>query len=382
MLPRVPQTVSHLAEVLRCSFEALPGGDGAGPLGTASTVLVIVVDGLGHENLLRNRAYARCLSRADGERIETTLPSTTATAISTLTTGVLPGAHGMLGYDIWDERAGRMRKPLREWEGITDVREWFVHETLFERFAREGIRSTVLGRSAHAGSGLSAAMLTGARYLSEDNLAQRITRGMALATAAVRTAASDPQLVYVYCDELDRIAHRAGVASAEWVNALEHLDAVVAEATRRLPAGLGVVLTADHGIVDIPVSGHVTFDNSSAMDAVLRTGGEPRFRMLYLAEQADPGQQRAVWQEHLGAHARVWLREEAIAAGWFGEVAPGLLSRLGQLLLLPVDGVALYGSDSASAGERGMIGQHGGLSETERGVPLLRWGAFDRVAGA
>src|SRR5690554_3612317 len=58
-------------------------------------MVVIVVDGLGHANLKASLGHARTLGSLQSRRIETVIPSTTDAALTTITTGRLPGTHGL-----------------------------------------------------------------------------------------------------------------------------------------------------------------------------------------------------------------------------------------------------------------------------------------------
>ena len=104
--------------------------------------------------------------------------------------------------------------------------------------------------------------------------------------------------------------------------------------------------------------------------------GEPRCLQLHLqaGESADDHAER--WRLSEGSRAWVATRAEAIEAGWFGEVAPEVLPRIGEVLVAARRRIAYY-ADPDDRGRR-MIGQHGSLSPDELIIPLLRFGAFAR----
>ena len=105
-------------------------------------------------------------------------------------------------------------------------------------------------------------------------------------------------------------------------------------------------------------------------------GGEPRFRSLYLREGADPAAVANAIREHEGQRALVLTRDEAIATGMFGPMlAPGVAERLGEVLLIARKQVA-YFDDAADPAMLEMVGQHGGLTDEERGIPLILAGAL------
>lgn len=342
------------------STDALPG---------IRSLVMVVVDGLGHANLKARAGHAPTLSRLQQRRIETVVPSTTGAALTTLTTGRLPGAHGLVGYKIRHPERGLVTT-LKDWDGIPDRRSWQLATPLFEAARSAGARPVAIGRPAHAVGGLTEAILTGADYVP----GQRIEDRFAAASALLR--GNDPIVAYLYIDELDKAAHEAGWQSPQWVRRLEQLDASLDLFLRGLPADVGVIVTADHGIVDVGAHQQIMLDSSpDLLQDVLEIGGEPRFRSLYLEPGSDPGSTAARWVAAEGNRAWVMTRDEAIGSGMFGPVAPGVAARLGDVLIAARKNVAYYRSDD-DPGALAMVGQHGSFSEDERGVPLMIGGAL------
>ncbi len=332
--------------------------------------VMVVVDGLGSANLQATRAHAPTLARLGGKRIETVLPSTTGAALTTLATGQLPGQHGLIGYKIRHPKLG-LRTTLKEWEGIDEVREWQRAQPLWALAGQLSARSVAIGRPSHASGGLTSAILTGAEYHGARTIADRF------ATASDLFRGGDSLLAYLYIDELDKAAHSDGWQSALWLKRLEALDTALGDFLRALPGDVGVIVTADHGVLDIPRHRRMNLDVLAAdsFDRVEEVGGEPRMRSLYLEEGADPESIAVDLSATLGKLAWVGTREEAIDAGWFGPVDPQVAPRLGEVIVAARAQVAFTLShDSAEAVD--MVGQHGGLSAEERGVPLLLAGAL------
>ncbi|MBL3700382.1 alkaline phosphatase family protein [Leucobacter luti] len=392
MLPTAADNGARLAAILPSGIAAVASGLGRDPRDTLSEIypgagsdgfkdldlglvpklrslVLIVVDGLGHANLRARRGHAPTLSGLPQRRIETVAPSTTGAALTTITTGRLPGAHGLIGYRIRHPELGLVTT-LSEWDGIPDRRSWQLADPLFANAAALGARPVVIGRPAHASGGLTEAILTGADYLP----GQRIEDRFALGSQALRRG--EPTVMYLYVDELDRAAHEFGVESAEWVRRLEQLDAALADFLRTLPGDTGVVVTADHGIVDVAPQQQVLLDSDPELLAgVGMVGGEPRFRSLYLEPGIDPAEVQRRWAAAEGDRAWVSTRDEAIASGVFGPVAPGVAERLGDVLIAARKRVA-YTLSTDDPGVHAMVGQHGSFSDEERGVPLALGGAL------
>jgi hypothetical protein len=235
---------------------------------------------------------------------------------------------------------------------------------VFERAVRRGVRAFATGPRHYADSGFTAAVLRGAEYLGARTVEHRFD------AALEAFAAGGSAIGYCYIPELDQIAHREGVSSGAWTTELEALDAAVAAAARRLRPGERMLVTADHGMVDVPVEQQVLVDTiPGLLEPVRHLAGEPRLLQLHLERGADAVALAARWREALGRLADVRTRSEAIAAGWFGTVDPAVEPRIGDVLVAARSRAAFY--DGRTGAGRGMVGQHGAWTDAERLVPLL-----------
>lgn len=368
MLPARPRLPYRLADVMTDSLAALRGD--AGPLGLPRLrhVIVVLIDGLGAPALAERAGHARILApRLErGSTAGTVFPSTTATALAALTTGALPGETGMVGYLARDPDRDRVVNLLSGWATGPHPESWQPVPTVFQSAAAEGIAVAAIGPARYAVSGFSRAVLRGAPYLSAQTVEDRMRRAREHATSALRT------LSYVYLPELDAAGHKYGLAAPEWVTALEMADAVVGSLVTRLPSGVAVLVTADHGALDIPASGHLVLE-ADLVRRVRLVAGEPRCLQLHLEADTNASDFAAQLRARHGDVGWVLTRQEAIEADLFGPVRAGVEKRIGDVLLGARRKVAFY--TRADDPARGMIGQHGSLSPEELTVPLLRFGA-------
>jgi len=372
MLPAAFTTRASLATVLPSSLAALEGRANDLGLPRLEHVVVIVVDGLGAAALRARSGHARTLAPMLGKTttIDAGFPTTTAAALATLTTGTTPGEHGLVGYRVRDA-AGRLTNQLSGWDDRMDPATWQRSRTVFERATEQGVRARAIGLPKFAGSGFTAAVLRGAEFLGVQSLSERFD------VAASIVAEAGPGLTYLYVAELDSLAHARGWESPDWTAALETLDALVSAFARRLGPGRGALLTADHGVVDVPESGHILYDTAPELiDGVADVAGEPRMLHLYTAPGASANALAERWRDAEGDRSWVATRAEAIDAGWFGsvvddEVAP----RIGDVLIAARKRVAYYDGRDPQRTGRNMIGQHGSITPEETRVPLLRFGA-------
>lgn len=370
-LPIDPPAARSLTGVLPQLIASVSGrADWFAP---ARSAIVIVADGLGRGNLTQRAAYARFLTERMTKRdaARTVFPATTAAALSSLFTGVLPGEHGIVGYRVRVPGTTSAPNQLTGWEhdGL-DPRSWQRAEPIFERESAAGRRCFVVSRAQYAGTGFTTATVRGAEFVAASGIAERLALAEALADA------HEGALVYAYIPELDVIGHAHGWESDRWSAELEALDAELRRWDRQLAPGIGAVLTADHGMVDVPAHRHILLGESDhLLNDVETIGGEPRMLHLYAADGA-ADRVASRWRASESDRSWVMTRTEAIDAGLFGLVHPDVAPRIGDVLVAARSGVAYYDDRSADKKPQRMIGQHGSLTDQERIVPLVRLGAF------
>ena len=374
MLPAPRGDIPSLADVLTGSFSALQGQANRLDLPAVRSAAVILVDGLGMGSLSANAGHARRLLAAipsPGGVIESAFPTTTAAALATLTTGASAGEHGLVGYRTVDPHADRVVALLRDWDATMVPREWQRRDTVFEIAAMAGIDSVVVGAERYRSTGFTEAVLRGARFAPARSIAERVETAMRLLDGGER------RLVYVYIPELDMAGHSQGVDSDAWRARLDELDAALAVLDSALPRDAGVLLTADHGMLDIPPQRRLIIASDSPLWAGVRhVAGEPRCLHLGVDDATAADRVRDRWRDAEGDRAWVVMRDEAIAAGWFGTVEPHVLPRIGDVLVVARAAVAYFDERSATAQTLAMVGQHGSFSPDETRIPLARWGAF------
>jgi len=379
MLPVPAVSAPRLAGVLASSIASLRREPNAFELPAASGAVVVLVDGLGAANLQARAGHARFLASRMSRRdvIRTVLPSTTAAAIATFATGRMPGEHGLVGYRVLDAAHDRLVNQLSGWDAGMPPDTWQREPTLFETARARGVPSFAVGSARFTDSGFTRAVLRGAEYRPATSIADRFAE-------AHRLLEEQPgALVYLYVPELDQAAHSHGWQSDRWLAFLETLDAELAAFEHRMPRAAGLLVTADHGVIDVPAHRHVFVDvHPDLLEGVRHVGGEPRFLSFYLEPGLDDTARDALlegWRAAEGHRAWVLGRDEAIDAGVYGPVADEVRDRIGDILIAARAGVAYYDRREANRQAEAMIGQHGSLTDEETRVPLIRAGAYARA---
>lgn len=350
----VPSLAAHLG---------LPGAADVLDLPPAERYLLVLVDGLGLDLLARHAGHAPFLAGLERRTITSGVPSTTATSLTSLGTGLPPGRHGIAGYSFWYAPARQVLRTLR-WPADISGLDVQPQLTMFERLERAGVRTTTIAPAHFAGTGLTTAALRGPAFLpvlDEPDQARRVEQAVQAAAAGQRT------LTYCYERRLDHAGHGHGTGSPAWLAELAAIDRLVEAIRAHVPADVRLVVTGDHGMVDVPPDNRLIVEDEPALLAdVTALAGEGRLRQLMTAR---PEQVARRWRERLADRAWVRTRDEAVAEGWFGEVAPRLAGRFGDVLVAMADDGAVMTRTLPK--ELGLVGMHGSLTAAELEVPLL-----------
>ncbi len=353
---------------LATSLLASVGVDHApNPLGLAQTrrACLLIVDGLGWELLRAHQAAAPFLSEltTTGRALSAGFPATAVTSLSSLGTGLPPGQHVMLGYQVAVPGQDRLLNGLR-WDKQVDPLTWQPAPTIYQRAAAAGVDAYRVAARGLEKTGFSLASMRGAAYRSADSL------GALVAQASWALAGSDRALVTVYHAELDGTGHVFGSQSEAWSYQLAHVDKLAEQLASSLPGGTALYVTADHGMVDAGPDDKIDVDLVPGLrDGVALLGGEPRARHVYAVPGA-AADVLATWQGVLGGRAWVASRDEAIEAGWFGPVDQRFLPRIGDVVAAPAGSWALVAT-KAEPLESSLEGMHGSLTPGDQFVPLL-----------
>lgn len=363
-----------LAEVMPALLRALGEPEPASDLAIEPVrgAALLLVDGLG-SRLLRDHAHDApfLAGLADAGPLTVGFPSSTAISLSSLGTGLPPGAHGILGisFRVSDvEVIDALRWTTHGTDEPVDLRERFPPEeiqpaaTAFERAAAAGIEVTTVTQRAFRGSGLTRAALRGGRFHAADAMGDLAAEMINAVTGPGR------RLCYGYHGDLDALGHLHGPGSVPWRYQLRHVDRLASTIADGLPPDTVLAITGDHGMVTVDRTWDADTDDDLRR-GVLLLGGDARSRHVH----ARPGAAEdvlAAWQAVLGDAAWVVPGEQAIADGWFGPLGPQMAPRIGDVVM-------------AARGSAGVIrsvaeplistlpGQHGSLSVEEQEVPLL-----------
>ena len=369
-----------LAELLPSVMAALavPGfGDVLGltpALADVRRVILLLVDGMGENNLAAHTAIAPVLTSMSSPigPIHAASPSSTPVSLASLGTGVAPGEHGIVGFTVAIPGTDRLLTHI-DWREDPRPRDWQPAPTVFETALRSGVSVRVSGPGGFVGSGLTEAAYRGASYRPA------VSAGDLASQALAAAAEGERSLVYAYHGALDVTGHARGWTSDAWRFQLAQVDLMAATILSALPRDTALVVTADHGMIDVATSDKIDMDASEdelsaerarGLSAGVRlVAGEPRARYVY----TEPGAEAdvlAAWTAILRHRAWVLSREQAIDEGLFGPtVRTAHAERIGNVMAW-ARGTHAITASRREPGAHSLVGYHGSLTADELTVPV------------
>ncbi|VXB98208.1 alkaline phosphatase family protein [Aeromicrobium sp. 9AM] len=339
-----------------------PGFTNTLALPDAPRYVVFLVDGLGLDLLREHADAAPFLSSLKNvDDVVCGIPSTTATSLTSLGTGLQPGAHGMVGYTSRVPGSGQRLNSLK-WDQPVDPLLWQPHRTVLERMQDAGIAASSVNDAKFADSGLTLCSQRGVPFHGINSVWERLDVVVEVVESSTRA------MTYAYESRLDHTGHGKGCASEEWRTMLTTIDTELADLREELPRDTVLLVTADHGMIDLPKADRFDVDSSAhLLDDVTLLAGEARFRHVYTRAGA-AADVAAKWQAELGD--RVLVRTQDGIEDWFGPIAPDVRGRIGDVLVAALGEFAVFSSREFGI-ELKMTGFHGSISEAELRIPVL-----------
>lgn len=322
----------------------------------ARAVVLLLLDGLGRNQLDERVAMTPVLASMEGATITTVAPTTTATALTSLTTGLAPGEHGLIGYRI--DMGDTVINTLRWGDERGDRRLSHPPTVVQSCPPFLGAKVPVVGRADLESSGFTEAHMAGVRHEG-----WRVPASLPVMCGEL--VAAGERFVYAYYDGIDKIAHERGFGP-HYDAELRSTDRLVGDLLDSVDSDTVVVVTADHG--QVHVGDHTVTLDSAASSLVHHRSGEGRFRWLH----AKNGRAREL-AEACDVHRDVaWVvtREQVVDEGWFGPRVPDhVVRRMGDVALVARDAVSFDDPDEPSGFS--LVCRHGSMTPDEVLVPLL-----------
>ena len=358
-----------LAELSQSIFASmgLPAAENFLSLKESRRTCLLLIDGMGSQSLSQYASQFPIFAQVkSSDSLLSHFPSTTVTNLTSLGTGELPGVHGMLGYTVRVPNSGnpgRLLNPLK-WDERVDPVIWQKVPTLFERAMTHGITVTNIAEKRYEGSAFTQAALRGAKYVGANRIGEMVE-------AAAIALAEPYSFTYLYINGLDHAGHNDGVGSEKWLIALSQVAELITALVAKLPRNTDLYVTADHGMINVGEKIILGVENQ-LMQNITLVGGEPRARHMYVSEGALE-ETVAIWREFLRDKAAIFSKEEIGENQLFGPVvSTDSFDRMGDFVAIAQEEIILV-DPARVAQESAMVGHHGGLTEKERVIPLLKF---------
>ncbi len=333
--------------------------------GSGERVLLVLLDAFGMRFVERHADHP-LLRRLDSIRpLEAQFPTTTTAEMTTLHTGLPVGLHGLYEWNVYEPTLERVITPLRfsfagDAEPDTLVASGFAagqllqeEPTFYERLGVSGVASFVFEPFSPSTYGL--------RVTRGAELRQYEVLGDGVRAAAAALGPVERGYALVYFPEIDSAGHVHGPSSPEFAAAsaaaLDAIDEALASVS-----GLSVLLTADHGQVDVDPARTIWLDelHPPLADLPLRPAGSSRDVFLHVPEHHIDETLLA-----LGPYVEAHRVAEMIDAGFFGaDVGEQLRRRLASVCVLPPPGRMAWLRNAAD-GTQQFRGHHGGRTADE-----------------
>jgi len=355
-------------------------------------VILLLCDGLGYNEWQRQeeRGFFGALSKKGSVRpITTVFPSTTAAALTTVSTGLTPQEHGLPEWYVYLDEVGavvitlpfarvgdRGRDTL---EGELNPRALFDGRTIFQKLKDSGVKCTSLTSRGLAYTSYSSVSREGS-----DVVPYASASDMTVSLRRLTEGARGPNLFYAYWSYVDTIEHTYGPNTDEAgveASLISHafMEGFLSKLDRAAAKRTLILVTADHGQIQVEpqktlyVNRFVKLMRSLAES---RTGqkippwGSAR-DCYFRIEESKLDSVRAYLENKLGGAASVMTTADAIDQGLFGIGGPSkkFRRRIGNLMVLP-HGRDLIWYRYRKGDSLELRGHHGGLHEDEMTIPL------------
>lgn len=346
--------------------------------------VVFLVDGLGYRALGHWVAGGSTRSArwaAMARPITTVFPSTTTTALASLSTATPPGRHGLVGYRQYLPRFGVVADLLKMSPLGATTRDLLIGPTWrpsdisgAPTLFRRGVPAEVVTRGLFEGTGVTRLLYDGARlsgYATGTDLAHTLVDAL--------TRPDPAPVVYVYWDELDTVQHLRGPQPPLIDLELERVAHLMEYVVPRVPPSrrdrTTVFVTGDHGQVPATLDARIPIERHANVVAEMsRPLAGDRRSGLFAARPGRTEALRRALEGILPAGSRILPIDEAVDGEVYGPPPfhPELADRLGDLLVLvPSPAGLTYLPPGAASPARHLDGAHGGLEPDELVVPLI-----------
>lgn len=358
-------------------------------------VILFILDAFGWRFLERYGErfpfLQRILKEGSLSKLTSQFPTTTACHMTTIHTGLPVSKSGVFEWFYYEPQVDEVIAPLlfsfaRDSERNTLAKAgyfpetFFPSQTIYNDLGARGIPSYIFQHEDYAFSPFSNVVYRGAMV----NPYNKFSKGLGH-LGDVAQNVKGKAYFFIYYDAFDTACHVHGPNSAILDREASRIfTALENHFFQRFYGKLGNALfmfTADHGQVQInpattrylnrEIPGVERYFKKNSQGNPIVPAGSPRDMFLYCKDEC-LAEAKAVIEAHYKGIAEVYETDDLIRRKLFGSdpLSPSLLSRLGNLVILPYAGESVWWHEKDRF-EVHFHGHHGGLTPEEVEIPLL-----------
>lgn len=356
-------------------------------------VILFLIDGLGFNAWQKYgkdyEAFRLIQQKGLVSPLTAVFPSTTASALTTIYSGLTPQEHGLFEWFVYFPEVGKIIATLPfSLPGENDPDSLLKHgfnpkilfsgKTIFQTLKEANITSYSFLNQDYGKSSYSKLIGKGSNIIPYKNAQDLILKLTEAIKGFPRKA-----YFYVYWDGLDHAAHGFGPGSKEYLNEMKRISTFITTLLRRLnqkgKENTILIITADHGEININPEKTIFLDKFKGIEELFETNpagepilpfGNPRDVFLHIKPKKLTEGIKFL-QNKIGNKAKILKTREAIKMGLFGLGKPSkeFLARVGNLLILPYKNNTVW-YQYPKVAYPNFLGHHGGLSEDEMLIPF------------
>ena len=335
-------------------------------------IIFIILDGMGY-NQLKELEDAKLLNNNIVNRITSVFPTTTAAAITSFVSGTAPLEHAVTGWYMYMRELGAASLALP-----------FSPRYLFKEY-------DIPGEAVYNFKSVFPQIKRTSYYISPEKIINSVFSSIACGDSvklgyndldeffnniesAVNISDED-KFVYAYWSYYDKLCHQTGTESEESTSHLLDLNNRIENLVNNINGtDFEIVITADHGHINVDQDKKIFMEDHPEFKKclILPICGEPRAPYFYVKSDSVDKFNDYV-RSNFSDRLELVTRTDAVQSGLFGIENENIKfsDRVGDYIGLFKDNSILcdsvYGEEIPD-----FIGYHGGLSEDELYVPLIR----------
>jgi len=344
-------------------------------------IILLILDGFGVNLLNKFTSSSKFLAKNYVSPITSVFPSTTSAAITSIISGKTPWEHGAIGWTLYFKEFAKNIDFLPNWDSITtttqdtdkyNITDFVGAKNIFSQISENSpdvqqyyFTHKELSQSSNTIHNAGSAKII--PYSKHHQLYDKINK-------LVQTKNSERKFIFAYSSSPDKIEHQKGVYGVDVEEHIRETDtALEALCSKLAGSNTTIMITADHGLIDVNKYSYVNEDEKLFDSLILPTFPEPRFISFFVKKH-----KMKQFEEAFRKYENEFLlfdREEFIKHKLLGtgKMHPKIDDFVGDYLAIAISDSAMKSIYLQNGKwEKEFLAHHSGLTEDEMLVPLIK----------